>query len=442
MEKGQRKMKIQNTENTNAPGKTIEETAENRNLETEAALKRSESEKWAILNGLRGLVTVRYLDPELRILWDNTDLEHELNARGRTTSGNYCYRIIRGRTEPCTFGCTPIKTLETGEMEKMEAKLNDGRVFVERSNPVKDSTGAILGVIFVALNVTKHKQIEERLKITDRFLHSFLENSPSPITVLNRDGRIELVNPAWERLVGLKRNQVVGQLFDDIFPSEPAKAIKRSNSEILRTGRPQEFEESIDLPSGLHYFHTVKFPLQNEAGDTVVGTIWVDVTARKRAERDLTKRGAELKRKSRQLAETNTALRVLLAQREEDQRELEKRVVANVKQLVLPYVRKLKGMRLNENQMNCLEIVETHLQDIVAPFLRQVVSDYPHMTAKEIEVATLVREGKSNKEIAEIMNLSVNTVQIHRYNLRKKLGLQNQKMNLRSYLLSLNGAPR
>jgi DNA-binding NarL/FixJ family response regulator len=60
------------------------------------------------------------------------------------------------------------------------------------------------------------------------------------------------------------------------------------------------------------------------------------------------------------------------------------------------------------------------------------------MTAKELQVATLVREGKSNKDIADFMHISLNTVELHRYNLRKKLGIQNKKANLRSFLLSLN----
>jgi DNA-binding CsgD family transcriptional regulator len=127
-----------------------------------------------------------------------------------------------------------------------------------------------------------------------------------------------------------------------------------------------------------------------------------------------------------------------MPQRDEDQKELEERIVSNVKELILPYIHQLKKMHLNEAQISNLEIVETHLNDIVTPFLRQIVSHYPHMTAKELQVAVLVKEGKANKLIAELMNVSVNAVEIHRYNLRKKLGLQNKKINLRSYLLSLN----
>jgi PAS domain S-box-containing protein len=422
--------------------KRVEEMLENRNKETLEALQKSEDEKRVILQGLRGLANVRYIDPNLRIVWTNADTIQGLDVGNQATSPVYCYTVIRGRTEPCTWDCIIMKALEKGEPQETEDRLGDGQSFISRGNPVKNSAGAVLGVIQIALNVTKHKQTEEGLKTTHEFLHSLLENSPTPIYVSGRDGRIDTVNHAWEEVFGFRRAQAIGRSFNDIFPPEAAGRINCLNERILQSAVPTELEESINCPTGLHHFHTIKFPLQDAAGQTAaVASISVDVTARNHVEQELTKREAELKGKSRQLREMNTALRVLLRQREEDQRELEERIVSNVKELVLPYVRKLKGMHLNEGQMSYLEIVETHLNDIVTPFLRQLVSDYPHMTAKELQVATFVKEGKANKEIADLMNVSVNAIEIHRYKLRKKLSLQNKKINLRSYLLSLNKLP-
>jgi DNA-binding NarL/FixJ family response regulator len=84
-----------------------------------------------------------------------------------------------------------------------------------------------------------------------------------------------------------------------------------------------------------------------------------------------------------------------------------------------------------------MEVVETHLKENTTPFLPPI-SQYPHMTAKVLLVATRVREGRPNKEIADLMNVLRNTIEIYRHNLRRKLGIQNKKINLRSYLLSLN----
>jgi PAS domain S-box-containing protein len=246
------------------------------------------------------------------------------------------------------------------------------------------------------------------------------------------------VNHAWEKIIGIKSEQAVGRFLSDILPAEVAHRFDRINEEILRTGIAVETEESIDCPTGLHYFHVVKFPLQDASGhNSAVGAIFVDITDRRLTEQQLKTSEAELRARTEQLGDMNTALRVLLRQREDDKREIEERVVCNVRELVLPYVHKLKGMHLNETLMNYLEIVEMHLNDIITPFFRQIVSDHPHLTPRELQVLTFVREGKTNKEIADLMNVSVNAVEIHRFSVRKKLGIQNRRINLRSYLLSM-----
>ncbi len=400
------------------------------------ALQQSESEKQAILDALEGLVDIKYLDPDRRIVWDNAGL------LGRSSSKSpiqpYCYELIWGRSTPCKKECSPLETFKAGEVKKKETLLEDGRTFIEVASPVKDEDGAVQGVVFITLNITQQRKIEQNYRQTHEYLHSFLKNLPAPISVFSADGTIELVNPAWENLVGLKADLVLGKRFEDIFSSETAQKISRSNQEILRQGKSLELEETMNFPGGFHYFHTVKFPLRDTRNRLVVGMISMDHTARKLAEKELESREAELERKSIRLEETNTALKVLLAQREDDQKEMERRIIMNVKELALPYVYQLKKMDLNMNQLNYLEILESHLNDIITPFMRRVVTDHPDMTAREIEVAALVREGKTNKDIADLMNLSVNTIQIHRHNLRKKLGIKNKKKNLRSYLLSID----
>ena len=151
----------------------------------------------------------------------------------------------------------------------------------------------------------------------------------------------------------------------------------------------------------------------------------------------LKERRKELENKTHELEEVNAALKILLKHRDEDKKELEEKVIANVNKLVLPYVKKLDNSRLTDKQMVYLNIIESNLEDIITPFLNQLSSKYSNLTPSEIQVAGLVRDGKTTKEIADLLNSSTGAVNFHRNNIRKKLGLRNKKTNLRSLLLSL-----
>lgn len=59
------------------------------------------------------------------------------------------------------------------------------------------------------------------------------------------------------------------------------------------------------------------------------------------------------------------------------------------------------------------------------------------MTPQEIQVASLVKDGRTSKDIAKILDVSEATINFHRKNLRDKLGLKGKQANLRSYLLTI-----
>jgi DNA-binding CsgD family transcriptional regulator len=105
-----------------------------------------------------------------------------------------------------------------------------------------------------------------------------------------------------------------------------------------------------------------------------------------------------------------------------------------VKEFVLPYIEKVLNGKLDIKSKAYLGILESNLKDIIAPFSRKLSSKYMSLTPREIQIANFVKEGKTSKEIADIMNVSKSAVDVHRYRLRDKLGLNNQKANLKSHL--------
>jgi DNA-binding CsgD family transcriptional regulator/ligand-binding sensor protein len=153
---------------------------------------------------------------------------------------------------------------------------------------------------------------------------------------------------------------------------------------------------------------------------------------------ELKEKARELENQKNNLEEANIALKVLLDKRQEDKKETSDNLLTNVKELIVPYFEKIKKTKLDEQQKAILGIMESNLNEITSPFARKMSQIYLNLTPVEIKVANLIRHGSNSKEISEIMNLSPRTIYNHRKNIRKKLGLENRKTNLRSHLLSIH----
>ena len=169
-----------------------------------------------------------------------------------------------------------------------------------------------------------------------------------------------------------------------------------------------------------------------------LGNIIVRMQTQQRLEQEITTRKEmerALEAERLNLREANAALKVLLKHREEDRRELEERLVSNVKELVLPHVEKLKKSRLEPLQQTKVDFIETNLKEILSPFLNNLRGF--NFTPRQLEIVALIKEGRTTKDIADLLHVSKEAIDIQRFRIRKKLGLNKEKANLRSYLLSL-----
>ena len=152
---------------------------------------------------------------------------------------------------------------------------------------------------------------------------------------------------------------------------------------------------------------------------------------------ELKEKEEELIIKPRSLEDLNAALRVKLKQREQYREELEKTLLSNVKEFVLPYIEKLRNTHGGNNHMIYVDLIESSLKEILSPYSRKLSAKFSQLTPKEIQVANLIKDGKSSKEIAKLLNVSSSAIDVDRYRIPTKLALNNKKTNLRSYLNSL-----
>ncbi len=172
--------------------------------------------------------------------------------------------------------------------------------------------------------------------------------------------------------------------------------------------------------------------------ETTVKLLQEEITERKKMENEIQETKKRLIAQTTELTESNAALKALLRQREEDKEEFENNILSNIKHLIQPYIEKLKKNKPVSDELTYLKILESNLEEIVSPFSFKLSSKYLAFSPRELQVADLIKDGKQDKDIMEILNISLDTIKVHRKNIRRKLGIYLEKINLRTKLLSLD----
>jgi DNA-binding NarL/FixJ family response regulator len=148
-------------------------------------------------------------------------------------------------------------------------------------------------------------------------------------------------------------------------------------------------------------------------------------------ERISAKRQLEVERQSLQNA--NITLREILTKLKEEQSEIGRAIHANVDKAIVPILNALKAEAYPEQQ-KYIDLIQRGLADITSPFISKLSGQFMELTAAEIQICHMIRNGLSTKEIAEMRRISDATVNRHREHIRHKLGLKNRKVNLATYL--------
>jgi DNA-binding CsgD family transcriptional regulator len=160
-----------------------------------------------------------------------------------------------------------------------------------------------------------------------------------------------------------------------------------------------------------------------------IGTIAMRISA----ERELQEINKQLTLERKALQETNAALRTVLARIEEEKKDLQKNVQANVDKIVMPIVSALAA-ELPKVQRKYVELLRTNLEEITAPFISRLSLQHQSLTPTEVKICNMIKTGMRTKEIAEIQGVSTATVNRHREHIRRKLKITNSEVNLTTYL--------
>jgi len=324
----------------------------------------------------------------------------------------------------------------------MDNKISQGEpmlqaVLVELTKrSVRNKRGQFTGTLYVIRDITERKRAEEALKELTLRNELILQTAIDGFWIIDMEGKILHANHAASMISGYSQEEMVGMNIRDFEVLETPREIGDHVQEIMTKGSDR-FETRHRCKDGRILDLEVSTNFVEIGEESFFFSFFHDITKRKQAEEALIEKEKELETQSKNLEEINTALKVLLERKDEAKKELEEKVLCNMRELAMPYIEKLKKRALNGEQRAYLDILERNLNDIISPFSRRLSSIYMNLTPAEIQVADLIKQGKTTKEIAEFLNLSSDTIDFHRKNIRKKVGIKNKKTNLRSYLLAI-----
>jgi PAS domain S-box-containing protein len=266
-----------------------------------------------------------------------------------------------------------------------------------------------------------------------RFQQNLIDSIPVPIYFKDTDLHFLGCNKAFEDSLGLTRDYIVGRKGQDILPADLAREHHIKDLQLLKAGESKPYEVSYVYPDETEHDFLVFKALYYNKDRSVGGLIGteLDITERKQAH-------LQVEMHSKELENTNTALRVLLKQVNENKTQMEARVLDTFARLIAPYLDTLEDNLASTPQEEYIKVIRENFSKITSSFSMTLSSSYLGLSPREIQIADLVRHGRTNKEAARILNISINAVEFHRNNLRKKLGIQNRKVNLRTHLLAMH----
>lgn len=281
--------------------------------------------------------------------------------------------------------------------------------------------------------ILENKMAEgEYLASEERFRAIFTGGAEAVLVADVEAGRIFMANPACQALLGYAESEILGLSVYDLHPREEHPLIDRKLSAFRRGEGLKPSEYRFRRKDGGVVLAEV-FPCRIKFGGKDYSMLSIrDVTKRREAEEALLSASEELRNRGVELERKNIALKEVLSIVESDKRRMADETAAGLRDILGPFLNRLKTKKEFGKYAASVErrltefFSKSHPSPGAGPAGR--------FTAKETEISEMVKGGMSSKEIAFILGVSRQTVDVHRRNIREKLGLKGKGRGLAAFL--------
>ena len=301
-----------------------------------------------------------------------------------------------------------------------------------------DNSGKTIEFQTIGRDITERRRSEEALHESMRRYQAIVEDQIELVCRYLPDCTLTFVNQAYCRAYGKKREELIGRSILPYLTPEDQKEvldyIKNVDPQHPFAMSIQTIEKSNGEKCWQQWFRRA---IYDDTGKFVeIQSVGRDITELKRTEEALRASEATLLEQKAALEQKNVALREILMQIELEKQQVKDEVMANVEDLLLPVLEKLRISSLNPDA-KYIDLIERGLKGLTSSFGRKITQSSLKLTRREIDICNMIKNGFSSKEIAMFLHISFYTVGRHRHNIRRKMNIINKNTNLSVFIESL-----
>jgi len=240
------------------------------------------------------------LDDDAKIVRCNKAMTSLIGKSYSEINGRNCCELLHGQAEPIKE-CPFVRMKKSYRRETQIISL--GEKWIEVAvDPLAGEKGDIMGAVHIIADITERRRWEEVLRQSEEFSSTLLRNAPYPLLVLNADTSVKYVNPALEELTGFSLPEVSGMKAPyPWWTEETGKKTKEDFQRALKEGATGKEELSQKKNGERFWVNINSTPVILDGEYKYYLANWVDITERKRMEREVGEKSALLEMKNKKL---------------------------------------------------------------------------------------------------------------------------------------------
>lgn len=378
-----------------------------------------------------GEIAISIMDTERYILHHNAAASKLYSQDNENLIGKNASELHEAKGNKDEFENALTIADKEGKYEFIQELKNNNVIYMATTVfCIRENKNSKIGYGLIAIDITDQKSQQASLEEERNFSKKIIDTAPSIICGISPDGTIEFINPAGEQLTGYGAEELLGEKWQNIFYAGKGGRFSQKLIDLFRKNDVRGYEVNLKAKDGdlrdISWSSVKLFDAKGTFFETLI--LGNDVTGLKNAVK-------ELERKKKESEEGTIALKVMLDQYTKTKESIEEQISTKLKKLVTPYLDILRRTAMDEKQTETINIISAHIDTISCTFSPKAKEILLGLSSRETMIADLVRQGKTTKDISEILNISLRTVETYRNSLRKKLGINKKKVNLRTYLM-------